>query len=252
MDKIRVLNSLTNIRKDLAEARGYDYSGVEVLEYVIEKIDSGEWTEHLPKEKEVEDKTITRAEILDAAKKCVCGQREQDYGTPESNFQLIADLWTDYLGRLISPTDVSMMMALLKIARIKNGGGTGDSFVDLAGYAACGDELNSLSKDVPENDDILKPEDKTGLFSDAFEDDNRLRHFCNNCKYEYEVSDGEHCNHCCHNNVSSKISNWEKVDVPKECSNCLYKDKSEDEHPCNKCVMNGHDQYRWVSDGDKK
>ena len=89
---------------------------------------------------------MTRKDILDKAAECVCGQREQDYGSPESNFQLIADLWNAYLtdGPLITPTDVAMMMALLKIARIKNGGGTGDSFVDLAGYAACGGELNSL------------------------------------------------------------------------------------------------------------
>ncbi|WP_346026901.1 DUF6378 domain-containing protein [Beduinella massiliensis] len=31
--------------------------------------------------------------------------------------------------------------ALLKIARIKTGKGTRDSFVDLAGYAACGAEV---------------------------------------------------------------------------------------------------------------
>ena len=95
---------------------------------------------------------MTREEILNKAKQCVCGQREQDYGTPESNFQLIADLWNDYLGFVdhdydITPTDVAMMMALLKIARIKNGGGTGDSFVDLAGYAACGGEINSWKKE---------------------------------------------------------------------------------------------------------
>lgn len=89
---------------------------------------------------------MTREEILNKAKQCVCGQREQDYGTPESNFQLIADLWQVYLGADISPTDVAMMMALLKIARIKNGGGTGDSFVDLAGYAACGGEINSCKQ----------------------------------------------------------------------------------------------------------
>lgn len=29
---------------------------------------------------------MNRAEILAEAKKCVCGQREQDYGTPEDNF----------------------------------------------------------------------------------------------------------------------------------------------------------------------
>lgn len=89
----------------------------------------------------------SRSDILDQAKKCVCGQREQDYGTPESNFQLIADLWNGYLGFMDHPqdqiraTDVAMMMALLKIARIRNGGGSGDSFVDLAGYAACGGEI---------------------------------------------------------------------------------------------------------------
>lgn len=91
--------------------------------------------------------STSRADILDQAKKCVCGQREQDYGTPESNFQLIADLWNGYLGFMDHPqdqiraTDVAMMMALMKIARIRNGGGSGDSFVDLAGYAACGGEI---------------------------------------------------------------------------------------------------------------
>ena len=109
---------------------------------------------------------MTRSEILDTAKKCVCGQREQDYGSPESNFQIIADLWNAYLGKHccsnvdgyaclddLTPTDVAMMMALLKIARIKNGGGTGDSFVDLAGYAACGGEIScrsmKKSSDIP-------------------------------------------------------------------------------------------------------
>lgn len=84
---------------------------------------------------------MTRSECLHKAESCVCGKREQDYGTPEQNFQLIADLWTAYLHKNISAQDVAMMMALLKIARIKNGGGTGDSFVDLAGYAACGAEI---------------------------------------------------------------------------------------------------------------
>lgn len=41
----------------------------------------------------------------------------------------------------IQPEDVAMLMALLKIARICSGTGTADSFVDLAGYAACGGEI---------------------------------------------------------------------------------------------------------------
>lgn len=84
---------------------------------------------------------MTRREILDTAKACVCGQRDLDYGTPEDNFSVIANLWSVYLGREIKAVDVAMMMALLKIARIANGGGSGDSFVDLAGYAACAGEI---------------------------------------------------------------------------------------------------------------
>lgn len=83
-----------------------------------------------------------RAEILHEAEFCICGQREQDYGSPENNFEIIANLWSDYLDAEITALDVAMMMCLLKIARIKNGGGTGDSFVDLAGYAACGGEIH--------------------------------------------------------------------------------------------------------------
>jgi len=85
---------------------------------------------------------MTRKEVLELAQECVCGHREQDYGSPEQNFGDIAALWTIYSGHVFNATDVAMMMALLKIARIKNGGGTGDSFVDLAGYAACGGELS--------------------------------------------------------------------------------------------------------------
>lgn len=83
-----------------------------------------------------------RAEILHEAESCICGQREQDYGSPEDNFSTIAVMWTAYTGTVITALDVSMMLCLLKIARIKNGGGTGDSFVDLAGYAACGGEIH--------------------------------------------------------------------------------------------------------------
>lgn len=96
---------------------------------------------------------MTRAEILDEAKKCVCGKREQDYGSPEDNFKVIADLWSAYYGAKFTSLDVAMMMSLLKIARVKSGGGTGDSFVDLAGYAACGGEIKTTKKT---NDDICK------------------------------------------------------------------------------------------------
>ena len=37
---------------------------------------------------------MKRAEILDKAKQCVCGQREKEYGSPEDNFLTIAKLWS--------------------------------------------------------------------------------------------------------------------------------------------------------------
>lgn len=86
---------------------------------------------------------MTREEVLDTAKTMVTGKREQDYGSPENNFLTIAKLWTVYLGIQINPRDVAMMMCLLKIARVRHGGGSGDSFIDIAGYAACGAEVDA-------------------------------------------------------------------------------------------------------------
>lgn len=83
---------------------------------------------------------MKRPDILDTAKKFVCGQREQDYGSPENNFQVIADLWTAYYGQKFTALDVAMM-TLLKVARIRSGMATEDSFVDAAGYIACGGEI---------------------------------------------------------------------------------------------------------------
>lgn len=89
---------------------------------------------------------MKRAEILEQARKCVCGEREQEYGTPENNFALVGKLWEAYTGHSFSAKDVAMMLALLKVARIKTGV-KGDSFVDLAGYAACAGEIATQDDD---------------------------------------------------------------------------------------------------------
>ena len=86
---------------------------------------------------------MTRTEVLEKAKECVCGQRDQEYGSPEDNFATIAQFWSAYKNVNFTANDVAIMMALLKIARIKTGTATDDSYVDLAGYAACGAEINS-------------------------------------------------------------------------------------------------------------
>lgn len=91
-----------------------------------------------------------------AAERCVCGDREQDYGSPENNFRTIANLWMAYMkDKCVSPgadldilpEDVAVMLALLKIARISSGHAKEDNWVDLAGYAACGGEIESGGHD---------------------------------------------------------------------------------------------------------
>ena len=86
---------------------------------------------------------MNREQILDQARECVTGQRAQDYGNVEDNFGTIASLWGAYLDKTISCEDVAALMVLLKIARIK-GGSTDDSWVDVAGYAACGAECKDV------------------------------------------------------------------------------------------------------------
>ena len=96
----------------------------------------------------------TKREILEEAMEVVDG-RGKSYGRPEDNFQRIARLWNAHLenrmmvdtagnkvlAEMITPQDVAMMMALMKIARLENDSSHHDSWVDIAGYAACGGEL---------------------------------------------------------------------------------------------------------------
>lgn len=97
---------------------------------------------------------MTRQEILDSAAQCVCGDRDQQYGGPETSFSAIADLWGCYLchkhdlgqqkgvgKNFISSEDVAAMMVLFKMARVATGSYKADSWIDAAGYSACGGEI---------------------------------------------------------------------------------------------------------------
>lgn len=92
-------------------------------------------------EEEPKNSDITKQTILGQALEAV-NRRCQTHGETENNFQIIADLWSAYWKGTVpfSPIDVSAMMILMKIARVKSGGSL-DNFVDIAGYAACGGEL---------------------------------------------------------------------------------------------------------------
>lgn len=102
--------------------------------------------------------SISKKDILDEATQVVAG-RGKSYGAPEDNFQRIARLWNAHLrnrypdhivgsvGFQLDAQDVAMMMALMKIARLANDPNHHDSWVDVAGYAACGGEIAGRARE---------------------------------------------------------------------------------------------------------
>lgn len=99
-------------------------------------------------------KPYDKARLLDTAKETVAG-RGKNYGTPEDNFGRIAAHWNAFLinrhqvdeypqdSDFLSAGDVAVMMCLMKIARLENDPAHADSWIDLAGYAACGAEIET-------------------------------------------------------------------------------------------------------------
>lgn len=84
------------------------------------------------------------------------GARGNTYGTAESNFQRIANLWNAQLGlsngtaitvgtgcltRPLTSADVSILMVLVKLSRLANCPTHTDSWVDIAGYVNCASQI---------------------------------------------------------------------------------------------------------------
>jgi hypothetical protein len=89
---------------------------------------------------------MRRKELLDKAIEIIEGARQEHYGTPEDNFARIAEYWQTYLRQLntgeiyVAAHDVAAMMVLMKVARLVSDYRHDDSWLDIAGYAACGSE----------------------------------------------------------------------------------------------------------------
>jgi hypothetical protein len=85
---------------------------------------------------------ISKAATLELATAAVA-DRGLNYGRPEDNFQRIADRWTAHVRNCggtfkFTASNVAVMMIDVKLARLENTPSHLDSWVDLAGYAACG------------------------------------------------------------------------------------------------------------------
>lgn len=90
--------------------------------------------------------------ILSEAEAIIYGDREATYGEPGKNLETIANLWEEYLRARglfnmnsdgLQPTDVALMMVLLKVARLTNDPQHHDSMVDICGYTALIERIQS-------------------------------------------------------------------------------------------------------------
>jgi len=95
-------------------------------------------------------------DCLDEAKATICGERQDQYGSPEDSFALVAKYWNTYLLEvqkkilvaagfdlrdyklvdLLETKDIAHMMILFKMARVQGQKPSRDSYVGICGYAA--------------------------------------------------------------------------------------------------------------------
>lgn len=92
-----------------------------------------------------------RADILDAARAAVTVDRAAVHGSAERSFGAIAAHWSAHLAAAhgchvqLTGADVALMMILMKVVRAGGNPSHGDSWVDIAGYAACGGEIAGMA-----------------------------------------------------------------------------------------------------------
>lgn len=118
---------------------------------------------------------MKRADVLRAALEIV-EKRGAVYGKPEDNFGRICAFWNAWMssryasdGHWISldETDVSALMIGVKLARLAETPGHEDSWIDLAGYAACGAEINDSSNLAP-GDRLLSEDEADEALKEVF------------------------------------------------------------------------------------
>lgn len=77
---------------------------------------------------------VSQETVLEEALRLVGGDRQESYGHPIFDFTRTAGLWTQVLGKEVTPQQVALCMILVKISREVNKHKR-DNLVDIAGYA---------------------------------------------------------------------------------------------------------------------
>lgn len=132
---------------------------------------------------------MNRTETLNAALDAVSKRRA--YGPPESNFDRIAARWRAHIKNrfgidvAIDGVSVALMCADIKMARLEETPTHEDSWVDLAGYAACGAEVSGApsaggwvqmagkwpAEPLRIGDELRTPDGRIGVISGKESDD---------------------------------------------------------------------------------
>ena len=96
---------------------------------------------------------MERHEVLHQAGELIDGSRQDSYGDPADSFGRAAQIWSAILGIEVSPAQVAMCLAGVKLSRLAHTHDHLDSWVDLAGYAALGAEVATRAGGVPDEEE---------------------------------------------------------------------------------------------------
>lgn len=99
------------------------------------------------------DPATPRAKLLDEAKGLITGDRNNTYGPPDQDFRRSADALNAYGykgpgGRDLLPHDIAIMVMSVKLSRLVWSFDHSDSWLDIAGYSACGYECTITEKEI--------------------------------------------------------------------------------------------------------
>ena len=81
--------------------------------------------------------TPVNEDVLEEALRITKGDRQNQYGPPDQDFQRTAAMWSALKGVQFTAQDVAAFMIVLKLSR-QTHQNKRDNWVDIAGYARCG------------------------------------------------------------------------------------------------------------------